>query len=249
MCTLAIYFRVFERFPVVVAANRDEFKDRPALPPVELRREPRVIGGQDLKAGGTWLGFNEHGVLAALLNRRSPTPNDPALRSRGLLCLEALSFAAAAEAASYAGRQTAADYNPFNLLIASKSEAFVAYNRGTRLDVIRLTPGLHLLTNLDLNDVECPRISRSYQLFNRITNDSSIGTDSSLLRTELQHLLADHATQLDARQGGPNSLCLHLDSYGTRSSSLIFMGAGRDHVEHFFAEGPPCTTPYKAALT
>src|ERR1700682_1686246 len=70
MCTLAIYFRVFGDYPVVVAANRDEFLNRPALPPTELGDRPRIIGGKDLRAKGTWLGINEHGLIVGLLNRR-----------------------------------------------------------------------------------------------------------------------------------------------------------------------------------
>ena len=78
MCTLAIYFRVFPDYPVVVAANRDEYLDRAALPPTSLGERPRIIGGKDLRAIGTWLGINEHGLVAGLLNRRisETEPND-----------------------------------------------------------------------------------------------------------------------------------------------------------------------------
>ena len=84
MCTLALYFQVFPHYPLVVAANRDEFLARPATPPVLLREPPpRAFGGRDLTAGGTWLGIAETGVVAGLLNRRSATPPDTACRSRG----------------------------------------------------------------------------------------------------------------------------------------------------------------------
>src|ERR1700722_7642992 len=103
MCTLAIYFRVFGDYPVLVAANRDEFLNRPALPPTELGDRPRIIGGKDLRAKGTWLGINEHGLIVGLLNRRivENGPNDDKLRSRGLLCLDALQHASAAAALQY----------------------------------------------------------------------------------------------------------------------------------------------------
>lgn len=248
MCTLAIYFRVFPRYPVVVAANRDEFLDRPATQPVVLAHNPEVVGGKDLKAGGTWLGLNEHGLVAGLLNRRSELAADLNLRSRGLLCLEALGFATAAEAARYVSHQNGADYNYFNLLIASRDEAFVAYNRDRRIELAALAPGLHLLTNLDVNDFECPRISRAYDHFAALAQAPEDGLDPAQLRHELARLLADHTTQLDPRPSTRNSLCLHTDTFGTRSASLIFLGANAGNVEHFFAEGPPCRTEFKPAL-
>jgi uncharacterized protein with NRDE domain len=69
MCTLAIYFKTFADYPIVVAANRDEYLARPALPPTTLAETPHIVGDKDLRASGTWLGINEHGKVAGLLNR------------------------------------------------------------------------------------------------------------------------------------------------------------------------------------
>lgn len=248
MCTLAIYFRVFDRWPVVIAANRDEFLARPALPPTSLSQRPRIVGGKDLKAGGTWLAVNEYGLIGGLLNRRSELPADPRLRSRGLLCLEALGHSGVRDALGFVDRQDPAAYNPFNLLLASREEAAVAHNRGGRIATTRLTAGLHLLTNLDVDDFECPRISHSFDRFARIADDPALARDQPSLRAELRSLLADHSTQLDPRSGRPNSLCIHRDGYGTRESSLIFIDAA-GNIEHFFAPGPPCTTAYAPAPT
>jgi uncharacterized protein with NRDE domain len=249
MCTLAIYYRVFPDYPVVVAANRDEYLDRAALPPTSLGERPRIVGGKDLRAKGTWLGINEHGLIAGLLNRRIADngPNDANLRSRGLLCLDALQHPSAASALRYVESQRARDYNAFNLLIASAEAAFVAYNRGGEIEVVKLTPGLHLLTNADVDDFECPRISRSYSRFAELAQREEFARDPLAMRADLATLLADHSTQLDPRNGRPNSLCLHLGDYGTRSSSLIFMRRGAAAVEHFFAAGPPCTTSFERA--
>src|SRR5437870_4054608 len=99
MCTLAIYFQTFPDYPVVIAANRDEYLERPAVPPTNLCDHPRIVGGKDLRANGTWLGINEYGLVAGLLNRRNgEAENDPNLRSRGLLCLDVLKHRSAAEA-------------------------------------------------------------------------------------------------------------------------------------------------------
>ena len=247
MCTLAIYFKMTEEYPVVVAANRDEFLARDATPPTTLHEHPHVVGGKDIRAGGTWLGVNQHGMVAGLLNRRSELPPNPNARSRGLLCLDALRCKTAAEAASLAESQRAQDYNPFNLLIASREAAFVAYNRLDRIEMVPLKPGMHLLTNLDVNDFECPRISASHSKFAELGNDPGFRRDPIGRRAYLARLLADHQTQLDARSGRPNSICLHLESYGTRCSSLIFIGREWDDVEHYFAAGPPCRTAYEPA--
>ena len=248
VCTLAIYFQSFADYAVVIAANRDEFLARPALPPTMLSENPQVVGGKDLKAGGTWLGINQYGLIAGLLNRRSEQA-DANARSRGLLCLDALRCATVAEAAAMVRLQRGCDYNPFNLLVASPAEAFVAYDRAGAIDIEPLAPGLHLLSNLDLDDFECPKISRSYRRFAGLLEDKDFARDPVAKRGDLAGLLADHSTQLDPRSGRPNAICLHLGEYGTRSSSLIFMGVSPAPVEHFFAPGPPCVTPYQPALT
>ena len=78
--------------PLLIAANRDEQYDRPSAPPQLLGKEPKFIAGRDLRAGGTWLGANEHGVIAAMLNRRINSQNVAFAdaRSRGLLCIDLL---------------------------------------------------------------------------------------------------------------------------------------------------------------
>ncbi|MGA8792910.1 NRDE family protein [Candidatus Binatus sp.] len=249
MCTLAIYFQTTRDFPVVIAANRDEFLDRPAGDPTTILEKPHVVGGKDLKAGGTWLGISEHGIVAGLLNRRADNGGNPDARSRGLLCLDALRRRTAAEAAEFAAHERGSDYNPFNLLMVSRTEGFVAYNRGAVIEVVALKPGLHLLTNLDVDDFECPKISASYGKFAELGDRADFQRDPIGHRAALGALLADHNTQLDSRigtaaVGRSNALCLHLDSYGTRSSSLIFMRGDGPEIAHYFAPGPPCRTAY-----
>src|SRR3990167_4656739 len=87
MCLLIALSRCHEAAPLVVAANRDEWLARPATSCTVLQAHgPRIIGGKDELAGGTWLAVNQHGVCAGLTNR--PTPNRaPSLRSRGELPL------------------------------------------------------------------------------------------------------------------------------------------------------------------
>jgi uncharacterized protein with NRDE domain len=230
----------------VIAANRDEFLARPAAAPVVLCEHPQVVGGKDLRAGGTWLAINEFGMVAGLLNRRSDSAPDPDRRSRGLLCLDALKHRTVDEALRFVAAEDPERYNPFNLLLASRDSAAVAHNRHGRIDATMLSRGTHLLTNLDVDDFECPRISRSFGRFAALGEEREITSDPPAMRQRLASLLSDHSTQLDPRNGRPNSLCLHMGDYGTRESSLIFLGAG-GRVEHYFAPGPPCTSAYAPA--
>jgi len=242
VCTLAAFVGAFPTWPLVVAANRDEYLARPAAPPALLRETaPRAFGGRDLTAGGTWLGVAETGLVAGMLNRRSTTPPDPACRSRGQLCLDLLGCASAAAAAARVAAEPPGRYNPFNLLVADRTDAFVVSQpRGERPRALRLEPGLHLLTNLDLNDPTCPRIAASQQVFAATGDAFARDGDVSALVSRLQRVLADHATALDPR--GPGSLCVHMGPYGTRSSSVLLVPAGAGPVRYFHADGPPCRT-------
>ncbi len=244
MCTLAIYFQVSKEFPLVIAANRDEFLDRPALPPRVLADDPCIVGGQDIQAGGTWLGVNSHHVVAGLLNRRSSQALDSRRRSRGLLCMEALRARTPAAAAQEICSGPGTAYNPFNLLLASPDQACVVGNFTGHMLRTTLTPGLHLLTNLELNDTECPRIAKSVGFFEAaapLLNPKQLPEFLGAMKT----VLSDHSTPLDPRsQGPPNNLCVHLDGYGTRSSTVIVYSAAEARMRMWFANGPPCRTDY-----
>ena len=87
MCVLAMLVAYNTGSPLIVAANRDEFYDRPAEEPQAL--EPGVVGGRDLRGGGTWLGINRRGLFVAITNRAAPE-RTPDSWSRGLLAREAL---------------------------------------------------------------------------------------------------------------------------------------------------------------
>jgi uncharacterized protein with NRDE domain len=243
VCTLAVFHRTLPGLPLVVAANRDEFYGRPATGPTLLGHDPIVVGGQDLVAGGSWLALNEHGVAIGVLNRRTDAPVDPTRRSRGILCVELAQKRSAAEAAAALQSVAPGAYNPFNILAADRRDAFVAQNRQDATTVQRLEPGTHLLTNLDLNDPTCPRISRSSRSFSAIGERYANHADLSTLVSELRSLLADHATALDDRQP-TDQLCIHTALYGTRSSSLILAGED-DELAWLHAAGAPCRVPHR----
>ena len=87
--------------------------------------------------------------------------------------------------------------------MVSRTEAFVAYNRGASIEVVALKPGLHLLSNLDVDDFECPKISASYGKFAELGQRMDFQNDPLAQRAALGSLLADHNTQLDPRSGRP----------------------------------------------
>ena len=249
MCTLALYFQTFPGYPVVVAANRDEYLNRPSAPPCALQRVPWIFGGKDLQAGGTWLGVNQYGLLAGLLNRHTLEPNDPARRSRGLLSLDALQTSSAAEAAARIGREPADRHNPFNLLVADAAHAYVLFPRDGAIRTQPLEPGVHVLTNMNPNDPECPRIARSFRLFEAVADTVPAEPRSPVSVAELfrslHERLSDHSTPLDPRAEDPrNGLCIHLDGYGTCSSSLLAYAAREQRFIYRFAPGAPCRTAY-----
>lgn len=243
MCTLVLFFRVFPDYPIVVAANRDESLSRPSSHPTQLLSLPWVYGGQDLLAGGTWLGVNEWGVGVGVLNRQASTPADPHCRSRGHLCLDALKQKSAEAAVHSITTQTAHSYNPFNLVITDSASAYVIDNQRTTLTIRQLSTGIHFVTNRDPNDPACARIARFSPRFAEIGRSFSTGPlPLRDLFAALHHQMAQHADLSgDARDG----LCLHLDGYGTCSSTLMAYSREERRYNYYFAPGPPCQASYK----
>jgi uncharacterized protein with NRDE domain len=132
MCTLVLMRRPGSPWPLLVAANRDELAGRPARPPA--RHWPdraEVVAGLDLQAGGSWLGINDHGVVAGVLNRVGTLGPAAGKRSRGELVLEALDHADAAAAAAALADLDPDAYRPFNLIVADVGDAFWLRHAGT----------------------------------------------------------------------------------------------------------------------
>jgi len=230
----------------VVAANRDEFHERPTEGPAlreamvssangERRvrgaagaRPTRIVAPRDLRAGGSWLGVNAAGVFAAVTNRRCESP-DPSRRSRGWLVMEALAQPSAERAAERFAHLPEAAYNPFNLFVADSSTAhLVSY--GDRPECRDLGSGLHVVGNLH-PDESSPKLER--------------------LRAQVNGLLGTTAPAANALadacrahiEGAPlESTCVHAGEYGTRSSTLLWIGE-KPALRH--AEGAPCTAPYR----
>jgi uncharacterized protein with NRDE domain len=242
MCTLAIYFRRFDGFPIVIAANRDEARDRPSAPFQQLADAPRAWGGRDLRAGGTWLGVNEHGVVAGILNRRIERDAGRPYRSRGLLCLEALSAARAAEAAARAMAEEPLRYRPFTLLVADSSEAYLLHQGESRIEALPLEPGLHVLGNVLPPDPSAKR-SRAHGLFAAAAKALEVDPRSAEGEAALRAALSDHRPA-DGSGDPRDSICVHAGDYGTVSSSLVVYSVRENAFYTAHALGPPCSTPF-----
>ena len=235
MCTLIALDRTVPGAPLVVAANRDEYFDRAASGP-QLQQTPGgpILAPLDLRAGGTWLGLNPHGVFAAVTNRRSVFV-DSDRRSRGQLVLDALAGRTAREGAKRIAEAPEAAFNPFNFFIADTESAFVVTYED-RASVCELEPGVHMVGNGEPDDRNDPKAAR---ILEQAEKSAMRGRDFVL--DELAMTCAEH----DCGGGPLGDTCVHTPSYGTRSSLLMVLGAGQGDDRLLYADGAPCRTPYQ----
>ncbi|KZD06770.1 NRDE family protein [Oceanibaculum pacificum] len=222
MCTLVLLHRPGHAWPVLIGANRDEMAGRPWQPPARHWDDrPEITAGLDVLAGGSWLGMNDHGVVAAILNRVGTLGPAPGKRSRGELVLDALDHADAANAADALAFLDPAAYRPFNMILADSEGAFWVRSLGEgRIDVAIVPPGLHMLTARDLDDLESPRIARYRPLFEAAAPPDPEANDWAAW----QALLADAGH--DETTGPRGAMTIRTDTgFGTVSSSLIALPA------------------------
>ncbi len=249
MCTLVILRRPDHAWPVLLAANRDESADRPwRAPGRHWPDRENVVAGRDELAGGSWLGINDAGIAAGVLNRRDSLGPDPLLRSRGELVLEALDHADAADAAAALGDLDGHSYRSFNLVIADNRDAFWLHGHGPasdgRIGVAPLPPGLSMITAHDLNDDESPRIRHFHPLFEA----ASVPQPGEGAWGGWQEIMA----RRDFAPGaGPADAMTIVTGrgFGTLSSSLIGLAAPEvenPRIRWLFAPGRPDRTEYAA---
>lgn len=209
MCTLVLLRRVVEGYPLVLLMNRDEAYERPSQPPVLSKNGRSMVAPEDRRAGGTWVGVNDMGLVVAISNRHEGE-FDSTRRSRGLLCREALRQSSALEVKDLVEEELAqVKYNPFNLVYADRGRAFVThYGQETR--TLELEGDVHILANMDVDDDSQPRIRRAKGIVAGLDL-----TEMEQAVENLERLAADH----EEVEG--QSICLHRDSTGTVSSTII----------------------------
>lgn len=166
MCLIILSWRTRIDFPLIIAANRDEFYDRPTLPADFWPDHPDILGGRDLKEGGTWLGITRKGRLAALTNYRDPLSVQANAPSRGWLVRDYLIGNDRPEDYLARLQKKAPRYNGFSLIIGDTSGLYYFSNRGGG-GITPLSPGIHGLSN-HLLDTPWPKVGKAGESFRRV---------------------------------------------------------------------------------
>ncbi len=238
MCTLVFGRDVFGPGTIVLATNRDEDPARGSEGPQVLRDAPRIAGGRDRVAGGTWLALRAPAAgrpagVAMLLNRRDPDPGAPGRRSRGLLTLDV----AAADDPLVCARAEAATgrYAPCSLVwLAPDAAWLLAIRAGEPATVEPIAPGWHALSHFELDD---PADARTAWLAERLR--AFAPADREAAERGLHALVTAHG------EGGTPAVCLHAGRAPTVSSARVAIDPAGVRWAH--APGPPCTTPFADA--
>jgi uncharacterized protein with NRDE domain len=157
MCLILFAHECHPEYRLILAANRDEFYDRPSASLSFWRDSPGVLAGRDLKSGGTWLGITRNGRIAAITNFRDPASMMPDAPSRGDLVSRFLQGNDSPETYLQNVRTTGGRYNGFNLLAGQGRDLYYYSNRGG--DVEKISPGIYGLSN-DLLDVPWPKVAK-----------------------------------------------------------------------------------------
>ncbi|MBN00526.1 MAG: hypothetical protein CMJ77_15525 [Planctomycetaceae bacterium] len=228
MCLLAIQYQLVPDAPILVAANREEFYERPSQPPSIQSGKPRVLCGIDAQAGGTWLGVNQHGLVIGVCNRRKMSSSYPS-RSRGVLCRELLKSNSAVHARDVAMEELSSGrYDGANFVCVDAESGWVVHG-GNEIDTVEMHEGLNIISNRDLNDPRDERVEMARRLLTLHTLDSPV------------KFLAV-ASKVFARPPSPPgrpSIVIREKDRGTVSSTLISLGKKpRDAIYQFSGSAP-----------
>ena len=231
MCLLAFNWRPNHTTPLILVANRDEFHERPALPmhwwSDNKDRALEILAGQDLKAQGTWLGFNRAGRFAFLTNIRPGYIGVEGERSRGEIPLLFLNSNDSIQQIAQAFKKSIDHYAGFNLIVGEPGKLFWMSSNNPELQPVE--PGVHALSN-DALDTPWPKVKLARQ---------QISEQGRQLETQLDGsgLLMDSEPASDAElpdTGIPldwerllSSQRIISESYGTRSRCLFRLSGGQ----------------------
>jgi len=225
MCLILFSYRSHPTCPLILAANRDEFYDRPTARASFWKEAPDMLAGRDLKDGGTWLGITKSGRMAAITNYRDPRTLKAGAPSRGGLVSGFLRGDETPGEYIQRIRRDSARYNGFNLLLGDNSGLFHFSNT---TDTIReISPGVHGISN-HLLDTPWPKVRRGTRLL-----DDLISFGDNPLPDEILEILADTSRpdDRDLPDTGVglewermlSSIFIKSEGYGTRSSTVILV--------------------------
>ena len=251
MCLITLSWQPTHKTPLIIAANRDEFYDRPAQ---QLQHWPgqRILAGKDMRAGGAWLGLaNTKGAspvpgagcvrLAALTNYRDPSHHKADAPSRGHITTTFLQGSMSAAAYLQELSSAAHVYNPFNLIVFDGQQLMGFESRHAR--AFELPSGISSVSNADFN-TRWPKLVRLQQDFEK-TLATQHGTNAPHLDQELFRLLSNDVIAPDAelpqtgvafdKERALSAVFVRMPGYGTRASSVVTIGPhGADVTERSF---------------
>ncbi len=237
MCTVLFAYKKVPGWPLVVANNRDEFFQRRALSP-RIYSDPddpnrRWLASCDLTGGGSWWGYNNRGLLVWLTNRWTADEYETGLRSRGDLVLALLDCSDPGKARRELEKICdGATFNPFNLIVASRENAFFGTNFPS-LDFISLNPGYHYLGNGELNGCTSLKARTAGRLFAGLSGSENLDETWRVFRRALR-------TPLPQDIIPPQGFNVSFDGYGTTSSLLLALPESkRESINlHYCDENP-----------
>lgn len=234
MCLLAVLYRLVPESPILVAANREEYFDRPSQPPSIQSGKPRVLCGLDQRAGGTWLGVNQHGMFVGVCNRRGNT--DPlGARSRGLLAREVLRTGSARKGVDKAMEELMSErYEGLNLVVCDAESGWVVH-ADQDPEVVPLEEGLNIIGNQDVNDPADDRVQLAHRLLTLQMLDSPV---------KFLAVASKVFARSPAPAGRPTMIVRGKD-YGTVSSTLIALSPKPRDAIFQFSSGAPDQAKYE----
>ena len=213
-----------------MAANRDEFYARPTIPATFWPEDPRILGGRDKQAGGTWMAIHQDGRIAGVTNYRDLANINPDARSRGELPINYLKGEVGADTYLETLNKEAKEYNGFNILLFEQGSMFHYSNYEGKIN--KISSGIHGLSNA-LLDTAWPKVERLKQSFSKviettfshndllgILTNKELADDDDLPNTGVPH---DLEKMLSA-------ICIQSETYGTCSSSVLTISKDGDVV-------------------
>lgn len=225
MCTVLLAYRAHPRYRLILAANRDEFYERPTAVAGFWEDAAQLFAGRDLRHGGTWLGVTASGRIAALTNYRDPAEMVSHRLSRGHLVSDYLAAGSSSEEYLEGLRAKRAAYNGYNLLFGDMERLYCYSNRIDEVAVIE--PGVHGLSN-HLLDTPWPKVARGKEALARLL------TADEMPEEELFAILGNKERWPDEQlpetgvglewERVLSAIFITGERYGTRSSSILLVG-------------------------
>lgn len=227
MCLIALSWRADARYPLVVAANRDEFHRRPTLAANFWPEAPNVLAGRDQEQGGTWLGVTRGGRFAAVTNARGAATAGKSTPSRGALVSNFLASQDSAENFANDYQPQIADYAGCNLLLCD-GQTLIYLTNHPKTEMRVLPPGRYAVSNGHIDD-PWPKMCQLSAALEDSLQQPQLDSDDLLALLTSQKKAEDHelpstgVEKLLEKQ--LSSIFIHLPVYGTRCSTAIIANA------------------------